>query len=330
MKAVTVTTSSVVQPNAPIVVADDVAAVAHQAGRVAFGVLAVAAEVAVRALAESTPAPAPGKAELSHPTAASDVADIVLGLGWRLAHWVDDCTVLALKVTRPAVAVALDPPLVPARLRPRRFLRNVASGWVSDRPGTTRALSAASASLAPLATELVGGMVDQRTVWPRAFTLLGLNGALESIVRELDLDTLVDTVVERLDLDRAIRQVIVGLDVTAVLQEVLHDTDLGTVADAGLEQLDLTSVVLQHVDMERLVAGIVDQLDITELVLKNVDTTTIAETVVAGIDLPQIVRESSASVTSEAVDTVRLQAIDADRAVARIVDRLLMRDRRAR
>src|SRR3954451_5426619 len=161
--AVTITTSSVVRPAAPVVVADDLSAVLHQAGRVAFGVMAVAAEVVVRALVDSTPTPTsvhvPGRANGFRSTAAGDTADLVLGLAWRVSHWANDCTVLALRVTSPVVTLALDPPLVPARLRPRRFLREVASTWRADRASTAESLSALSASMAPVATEVVGGMV---------------------------------------------------------------------------------------------------------------------------------------------------------------------------
>src|SRR4051794_27417084 len=329
--AVTITTSSVVRPAAPVVVADDLSAVLHQAGRVAFGVMALAAEVLVRALADSasTPGPAsdPGSARVSAPPprAAADAADLVLGLGWRVAHVANDCTVLALRGPPRVRPRAPAPPLVPARLHPRRFLRDAAVAWVADRPGTARSLSALSASMAPVATEVVGGMVDQNTLWPRAFALLDLNRALESIVRELDIDHLLDTAVDRVDLERTIRSVLQRLDLTAVVEEVLEDADLKAIADAGLERLDLTSVVLEHVDIERLAAGIVAQLDLTELALKNIDMVRIADAVIEGIDLPQIVRESSSSVTSETVDSVRLQGIEADRAVARLMDRILMR-----
>jgi|1186.fasta_scaffold16283_2 hypothetical protein len=333
-EAVRINTSSLVRQATPVVVADDVTAVLHQAGRVAFGVLGLAAEVLVRALTDSAPAPTsvpvPGRTATAAPTAASDAADVVLGLGWRMSHWANDVAVLAFKVTSPAVRVALNPPLVPTRLRPRRFLRDVAATWVADRPGTARSLSALSASIAPVATEVVGGMVDRETLWPRAFALLDLNRALDSILAELDLDHLVDTAVSRLDLERAVRHILEGVDVTALVEEVLRGTDLSEVAEAAFEQLDLTSVVLQHVDVDRLAAGILTELDLTRLVVEHVDMVSLANAVVDGIDLPQIVRESSSSVTAETVDSVRLQGIDADRAVAKLVDRMLMRGRHTR
>ena len=49
-----------------------------------------------------------------------------------------------------------------------------------------------------------------------------------------------------------------------------------------------------------------------------------------GIDLPEIIRESTGSMASEVVRDVRMQSIDADVAIARIVDRLIRRRRERR
>jgi hypothetical protein len=55
----------------------------------------------------------------------------------------------------------------------------------------------------------------------------------------------------------------------------------------------------------------------------------IAEEVVNGIDLPEIIRESTGSMASDVVRDARMQSIDADVAIARVVDRVIRR-RRAR
>jgi hypothetical protein len=56
----------------------------------------------------------------------------------------------------------------------------------------------------------------------------------------------------------------------------------------------------------------------------------VAEYVVDEIDLPEIIRDSTGSVASETVRTVRMQGVDADRTVARIVDRIMLRRRQRR
>ena len=48
------------------------------------------------------------------------------------------------------------------------------------------------------------------------------------------------------------------------------------------------------------------------------------------IPAPVSVRGSSGSIATETVDSIRLKGIDADRAVARLVDRLLMRGKEGR
>ena len=51
----------------------------------------------------------------------------------------------------------------------------------------------------------------------------------------------------------------------------------------------------------------------------------LARYVIQAIDLPELIRSSTASVTTETVRGVRDQGVDADRAVERLVDRLLLR-----
>jgi hypothetical protein len=50
--------------------------------------------------------------------------------------------------------------------------------------------------------------------------------------------------------------------------------------------------------------------------------------VIDEIDLPAIVRESSGAMASESIQTVRVQGMNADRLVSRIVDRVLRREAR--
>ncbi len=62
-----------------------------------------------------------------------------------------------------------------------------------------------------------------------------------------------------------------------------------------------------------VVTDVLDQLDLAGL----------ARGVINDIDLPEIIRESTGSVASESVRDVRIQAIQADQAVARWFDRVL-------
>jgi hypothetical protein len=92
--------------------------------------------------------------------------------------------------------------------------------------------------------------------------------------------------------------------------------------DAVLDQLDLTEIVVQRVDLDK----VVQQLDL-DAVVARIDLISLAEYIVDGIDLPKIIRGSTGSVTSEGVRGVRMQSIEADEALAKFIDRLLLRRR---
>jgi len=145
------------------------------------------------------------------------------------------------------------------------------------------------------------------------------------------LDALVPVVVD-LILDR--------MDLTAL---VLRRVDLDAVAanlDIGkiLDRIDLNELIEQRVDLDRVAGGLdldriaagldVDavaaRLDI-DAVMARVDLIGLAEFVVDGIDLPRIIRESTGSVASEGLREVRTRSMDADQALAHLVDRMLLR-----
>jgi hypothetical protein len=82
-----------------------------------------------------------------------------------------------------------------------------------------------------------------------------------------------------------------------------------------LDRVDLTETVLRRVDLVRVVDAVLDQMDLIAL----------ANEIIDGVDLPEIIRDSTGSMASETVKGVRMQGIEADQAVGRAVDRLLLR-----
>jgi hypothetical protein len=123
----------------------------------------------------------------------------------------------------------------------------------------------------------------------------------------------------------------------------LEDTMVAVVpavVERILQRLPLTELVQKHVDIDALVAGvdldavvaridldaIAQRLDI-DAIIARVDLVGLADQVIEGIDLPEIIRESTGTVASEVVRGVRMQSIDADEAIARVVDRLFLRRR---
>lgn len=80
-------------------------------------------------------------------------------------------------------------------------------------------------------------------------------------------------------------------------------------------------------DAEAEVSALADALVplVVNAVLDRIDLAGIANQIVDDIDLPEIIRESSGAMASESVIGVRMQGIEADERINRIVDRLLLR-----
>jgi hypothetical protein len=135
---------------------------------------------------------------------------------------------------------------------------------------------------------------------------------IDAVVRQVD----VDAIVQRVDLDAVVRRI----DIDAIVQRI----DLDALAD-GIDldriiaRIDLDRIIAR-IDVDAVVAGvdlnaIVDRLNVVDL----------AEEVINEIDLPEIIRDSTGSVASHVVRDARMQSINADQAVAGLVDRLLRR-----
>lgn len=117
--------------------------------------------------------------------------------------------------------------------------------------------------------------------------------------------------------------------------------------DLVLDQLDLTQIVVDHVDLNRVIASvdldavvgeldinriaggidldsIADRLDV-ERVIARLDLAKLSLEVIDRIDLPEIIRSSTGTVASEGVRVVRMQTFGADRAISGLVNRVLGR-----
>ena len=142
----------------------------------------------------------------------------------------------------------------------------------------------------------------------------GLDLAAEiaaKIVERLDIDAIVD----RVDIERILSRV--------DLNEVAGRLDV----DAVAARLDVERVI-GRLDLPAIAEGVIDQLDLTAIarrVIDELDLTTIAQQVIDEVQLSEIIRESTGTVTVDAVDALRVGGMNADRLVARVVDRLLMR-----
>jgi hypothetical protein len=116
--------------------------------------------------------------------------------------------------------------------------------------------------------------------------------------------------------------VVERIDVNALLARV----DV----DAVVARIDLDAVVAR-IDVDRILDSIepnrvLDRVDVDELVAR-VDIGAVAREALEGIDLGDIIQESTASIATDTVEAIRVQAMRADDLLARIVDRVLLRKR---
>jgi hypothetical protein len=173
-----------------------------------------------------------------------------------------------------------------------------------------------------------------------AFLRLVVPQVLDATLDQIDLDELV---IRRIDLNR----VVSGVDLDEVVARVDLDAVVARVdVDRILDRVDLSGIVdripldeiLAKVDVDGIVARVdldkvVDRIDLdavasrldVEAVVQRLDLAAIAREVIDELDLSEIIRESMGSMTNETVGGIRVQSMQADRAISRLVDRVLQR-----
>lgn len=98
------------------------------------------------------------------------------------------------------------------------------------------------------------------------------------------------------------------------------DAVVPTAVNAVVSRVNLTEIVVQHVDINAIVA----RADINPI-LDRVPMTEIADYVIEEIDLPSLVRESTGGVADDILGLLRFQAIETDNFITGIVDKVLFR-----
>jgi hypothetical protein len=124
-----------------------------------------------------------------------------------------------------------------------------------------------------------------------------------------------DLALSLVDVDEVVTRAMAGLDLTRLVEQVLAELDLTPVVESVVRQMDL----------EEIMGTALEQLDLAQLVSEHVDLVKLADVIVDGVDLTEIIRDSTESMALETVHDVRLQGIEADRAVSRLVARVLRR-----
>jgi hypothetical protein len=226
------------------------------------------------------------------PPASLDALDLVVG-GASVATSMAGAVVTV-------VGRALEPAFLPERLRPAHVVAGTLRPLVRlgrvQRGRLTREAARQLDVVVPVVAELIVGRLQ----------------LTELVRRHVDVDQIVsgvdlDAIVERLDLQAIVARV--DLDEIAARLDV----------EAVLDRLDLTATVVNRVDFKALVDSVLAEVDVAGIVSQVLDE----------IDLPVLIRESTGTMASDTVQTVRMRGVDADEAVNRLAARLRLRRRPA-
>jgi hypothetical protein len=309
--------------------------VAHVVG-LCFGLLSIAQAVVL----PSPEDPTINVRERRPLMPAGDAVDLLVGTAWAVARLSGRLATSGSRVVVPLVGLVARPPLVPRQLQPGHGARLVIERWQRDRPETVRSLADWSATALPGAVDAVLSQLDAVRLADVVLDHVDLDALVVDVVQRINVGTVTNTVLSRVDLtsiassaiqstdlDRVIDEVLEGIDLDALLASGLGRVDLAAVVSSALDKLDLTQIVVDQVDLGTVVSAALQRVDLTQIVLEQVDLIGVAEYVVDGIDLPDIIRGSTGTVASEAVRVMRLQGVEGDAAIARVVDRLLHRRR---
>jgi len=259
-----------------------------------------------------------GQGEHGQGEHAPRVVDAALGAASMATGAAAAVTRRLARAASPVGRAVLHPPVVDERLHPARAVDALAERGRDARVAGGVDLERIVAAVVPPVVHEVLDTLD-----------------LTALVRErVDVDALVasvdiDAVIDRVDVDAIVRKVDIDaiidrVDVDAIVRRVDIDAIIDRVdIDAIAKRIDLDAIV-DRIDIDAIVARVN-----VEAVVRQVDLIALAEEIVEGIDLPEIIRESTGSMASDVVRDARMQSIDADEAISRLVDRFLLR-RRAR
>lgn len=162
----------------------------------------------------------------------------------------------------------------------------------------------------------MAGLLDAVRAAVRGAARTVVHAVLDDVFAYLAGADLTGVLTSAIDLDR----VLASIDLDAVLARLDLDAVLARVdLNRLLASVDLNAL-LADVDLNRLLAGV----DV-DAVLDRTDLVGVAEKVVDGVDLNSIVREASATVSTEVISDVRSGSERADDGVEQFVNRVLRR-----
>jgi len=110
------------------------------------------------------------------------------------------------------------------------------------------------------------------------------------------------------------------------------------ISDGILNRLDLTDIVVERVEVNRLIheadiQAILQRVDLDEVasrldiqaIVDRLDLVGIARNLIDELELTEIIRESTGALAVESIEQLRVQGVRADRVVSRALDRIVRR-----
>jgi hypothetical protein len=263
----------------------------------------------------------------SSPRTVPAAVDAALGAAALATSAAVSMTRLLARAATPVGRLVMHPPLLNKRLHPARVVEALAGRGDLARTSAGADLNRIIAAVVPPVVDEVLDSLDLTALVRERVNIDALASTIDiaaiidrmdidAILRQVDIDGIVrqldiDAIVSKVDIDAITRQ----LDIDAIVSEV----DI----DAIAKRIDVDAIV-ERIDIDT----IVNRVDV-DAIVRRLDLVGLAEEVVNGIDLPEIIRQSTGAMASDVVRDARMESIDADVAIARLVDRVIRR-RRAR
>ncbi len=155
-----------------------------------------------------------------------------------------------------------------------------------------------------------------------------------AVVAQLDMDSLmtqlpIDSIVAKVDIDALLDHVDVeGIIDRVDVEKIIDRVDVEKIID----RVDVEKII-DRVDVEKIIDrvdinGIVGRVDM-QGIMGQIDIAPMAQDIIATVDIGAIVRESTGSITGDAVDGGRLTAMRIDGFIDRVADRILFRKQAA-
>lgn len=324
------TRSNVVRLHAAAPPGPELSALLDQVYRVALGMAALAVTAATAAVAQTLGTQPVEEVETDEEPEPVRGLPLLVGAGLGMALGVGRWSVRAAsnigRAVTPIASFAASPTLVRRRLGGlEERLAGLNARWGAERPEHE---AAADEFLRRLVPQVVNAALDQLDLTQVVLERVDLDRVVEAVDVDAAAERVdVDRIVARVDLDRVLERI--DLDEIAAridIERLLERIDLNGIVD----RVDLDRAVAR-VDLDMVAAGLdVDavaaRLDL-DAVVDRMDLVRIAQEVLDALDLPQIIRDSTGSMTAETIDGIRYQSMKADRILSRLVDSVVRRGR---